>query len=80
MKYFSHVAQVEVLPDYVLLVTFRDGVRKLYDMKPQLYGAFEVLKEVSFFNRATALHGCVVWSDLLDIAPEELYFNGVPVQ
>lgn len=79
MKYFSHVKEVTVEPDYILNILFKDGVRKRYDMKPQLYGSFEVLKKPELFQKAFVICGSVAWDDKRDIAPEELYWNGETV-
>jgi len=80
MEYFSHVKEVKAEPDYWLNILFEDGVRKRYDMKPQLYGSFEELKDKTLFEKAYEICGSVAWNDHLDIAPEELYCNGIPIK
>lgn len=79
MEYFSHVKEVHVEPDYILNILFKDGVRKRYDMKPQLYGTFEVLKNPELFKKAFVICGSVAWDGKHDIAPEELYWNGTVI-
>lgn len=79
MEYFSHVKEVIVEPDYILNILFKDGVRKRYDMKPQLYGSFEILKKPELFAKAFVTCGSVAWDSKRDIAPEELYWNGITV-
>ncbi len=73
------VMAVKTLPDYMLELDFIDGSKKHYDMKPQLYGIFEELKNPELFSKAFVMCGCVAWNDRLDIAPEELYENRVIV-
>ena len=73
---------VDVTPqkDYTLLLTFEDGRKGLYDATPLLKEEiFEPLNRLSFFLSARAEDGIVVWNDDLDIAPEYLYENCVPV-
>jgi len=71
------VTAVRPLSDYRLALQFIDGSRKTYDMKPQLYGALAPLKDMALFNTARVFMSTVVWTDKIDIAPEELYENGV---
>lgn len=77
------VAAVEPHPDYTMTVTFRSGEKRLYDMRPWIesekYGrVYAPLKDIDFFMRAY-VDGSAAWSDEIDIAPEELYDNGVPI-
>ena len=72
------VTAVTPLDDYRLKLNFIDGAVKIYDMKPQLYGALAPLKDIALFNRARVFMSTVIWTDKIDIAPEELYANGVP--
>lgn len=71
------VLSVEVLDDFKLLLTFDDGVKKLYDMKPHLHGIFEALKDPKMFALAHVDYDTVCWTDQLDIDPEILYDNGI---
>lgn len=74
------VVEAEPRGDYILLVTFVTGEQKTYDCKPLLdLGVFKRLKDPHVFNLAHAQYGSVVWNDELDIAPEELYENGIAV-
>lgn len=71
------VLSVKVLDDFKLLLTFDDGKRKVYDMKPNLHGIFETLKDPNMFALAHVDYGTVCWTDQLDIDPELLYDDGV---
>ena len=69
------VKSVEALPDYVLLVTFQNGERKEYDVKPLLqYPMYRNLDKV--FPAAAVQFGTVVWPGDLDISPDTLYLHG----
>lgn len=75
-----NVIDVKPKDDYLLFLEFKNGEKKefdcktLFDKKP-----FQVLKDKIFFKRAKVAFGTVVWSDEIDIAPETLYIEGVPI-
>ena len=67
--------------DYTLLITFVTGERKLFDFKPLLDQVYyrELKDNEELFKKATVGGDTVVWNDEIDIAPEYLYENGIPV-
>ena len=68
------VCKVEVCSDYHLLLTFDNGERRLFDMKPYLnYPVFQRLHNLGFFSLARVDYGTVTWPYDIDIAPETLY-------
>ncbi|EET61993.1 hypothetical protein BRYFOR_06187 [Marvinbryantia formatexigens DSM 14469] len=69
---------IKVIPgkDYTLDVTFDNGERKLFDVKPYIKGSwYGMLRDLSYFNRVKTDGFTVVWSDGQDICPDELYYN-----
>ena len=73
----------EVVPcrDYTLLITFANGKRKIFDVKPLLEAKInEPLKDMDFFMQARVLGPSVGWNDELDICPEYLYEKGIPLK
>ena len=67
---------VTALDDYVLKVEFADGSVKTCDFSDHLNkGVFRKLRDVSFFRKAHAQDGAIVWDETLDCAPEHVYFN-----
>ena len=82
---FHKVKSVVPLQDYVLSVQFSEGVTKQYDLKPlfEKYPMFLPLKEHPDLYYAAAVdtggYG-VLWNDDIDIACDELYYNGTAVQ
>jgi hypothetical protein len=76
------VRSVEVESDFILRLRFADGSEKRYDMKPVIAegGVFARIATPDAFSAAYADGTSVCWSDEVDIAPEELYENGVPVR
>ena len=75
------VARVQTLDDFELLIEFKDGVIKRFDVKPYLaYPAFERLKTGNLFDKAHVERGTVVWDQQLDLSPDTLYLQGVETE
>ena len=72
------VKNVKPLNGYRLLLTFEQGEKKIFDMKPYLkYPMYKPLADVSLFNAVSTNGQTAIWNDDIDIAPETLYENGV---
>ncbi|KPA18759.1 hypothetical protein MHK_001018 [Candidatus Magnetomorum sp. HK-1] len=77
---FLHVDEFQYIKDYKLLLKFNNNVRKLVDLKDELYGEiFEPLKDEKFFKDCFISHNTVEWKNGADFAPEFLYKIGEPV-
>ncbi len=76
------VTGVRPLPDYRLWVRFSTGEEKVFDCSVLLdTPAFLPLKDAAVFNGVYIDYGVCVWQDgSIDIAPEYLYENGVPLE
>ena len=75
------VKDVTPFSDFTLLVEFIGGEKKTYDCKPLLdLGVYKDLKDVSFFMKAHVEGDTVAWNDMVDIAPENLWEQGVPIE
>ena len=70
------VTQVQVLDNFELLLEFKDGSVKQFDVKPYLnLPAFKRLTTGGLFSKARVERGTVVWDEQLDLAPETLYLQ-----
>jgi hypothetical protein len=74
------VISVTVLPDYQLELKFANGERRRFDMRPLLdMKPWRRIAIPDLFEKATVEYGTVVWPGEIDIAPETLYDDSVPV-
>jgi len=75
------VAKAEPRDDFSLHMDFTNGEHRCFDMRPYLeIGVFQRLKNPELFMQARVAFGTVCWPGELDIAPETLYLESVPVQ
>jgi hypothetical protein len=71
---------VEAHSDFTLVLTFENGERKRFDMKPYLEtGVFRELKDLSLFKTARVSFNSVAWDNDADFDPEALYDGGLPL-
>ena len=74
------VTGVQARPDYTLILSFSNGERRVYDARQLLdYPVYAPLRNMPFFLGAYCDGCAVAWSDEVDIAPEALFENGVPI-
>jgi hypothetical protein len=74
------VKSVEPLSDYRLALTFADGKKGFYDVKPLLdFGVFCSLKDVKMFKSVRIDNPGLSWANSVDIAPETLYSDSVKI-
>lgn len=77
-KMLPRVSSVEARNDYSLIITFKNGERKLYDAKHLLeLPMYKNLAKV--FMSAKVDYGTVVWDGELDISPDTLYLHGTTI-
>lgn len=74
------VDDVQHAGEYKLLITFRDGKKKIVDLKDELWGTmFEPLKDIEYFKQVAVDGTSICWPNGADLAPEFLYERGVEV-
>jgi len=75
------VIEVEPLEDYQLLLTFENGEKRIFDMKPYLdIGIFQELKDKKKFRTVRVSFDSIEWANQADIDPEILYENSKEYQ
>lgn len=80
MNELLDVISVKANADYILLLEFENGERRVFDMAPFMdKRPFIRLKNSPIFTKAMVDYGTVVWPGNIDIAPETLYDLSVPL-
>jgi len=80
MNELLDVISVQATADYILLLEFENGERRVFDMAPFMdKRPFIRLKNSPIFTKAMVDYGTVVWPGNIDIAPETLYDLSVPL-
>ncbi len=68
------VTDVKPLSDYQLLLTFENGEKRMFDMKPYLdTGIYKELKDESKFKTVRVSFDSIEWCNQADVDPEFLY-------
>ena len=71
------VIRVKPEENYKLLITFNNGEKKSFDVKPYLeIGIFKELQDVSIFNSVKPFLGSIQWANGVDLCPDTLYLDG----
>lgn len=75
-----YVTSVRALDDYELEVSFENGERRRFDVKPFLSrGVFVRLRDPSLFQGVRAVAGSIEWPGGLDLSYDTLYIEGKPI-
>lgn len=74
------VISVRVLPEFQLDLEFKNGERRRFDMRPLLLiKPWDRIATPVLFDRVRVDYGTVVWPGEIDVAPETLYDDSVPL-
>ncbi len=72
---------VKPLNDYKLLITFSNNETRIFDVKPYFdFIPFRELQKPAVFNTVRVSGLSIEWQNGVDICPDELYYDSVPVQ
>jgi len=70
------IKDVKPTNDYTLLLTFTNGEKKVFDVKPYLkIGIFKELENKSIFNTVRPVMGSIQWKNGQDLCPDTLYLE-----
>ena len=62
--------------DYQLIVTFDNGEKRRFDVKPYIKGSwYGYLKDPGYFSAVSVNGYTVEWPEGQDLCPDELYYN-----
>ena len=71
---YLSIKEVKPVADYFLHLTFENGEKRQFDMKPYLnIGLFTELRDYSMFNTVHISFDTIEWNNEIDIDPEVLY-------
>ncbi len=71
---------VIALDDFLILIEFDSGERKIMDVKPYIKGEwYGKLAESSYFRTVRTNGYTVEWKDGQNLCPDELYYCSMPV-
>lgn len=76
------IIEVKALEQYQIYLKFSNGEEKIYDVKETIEKIkyFSKLKNIEYFKNVKPRGDTVEWEDGEDIAPENLYYNSIPVE
>ena len=81
MPDYEAVIAVATLPDYRLKLTFETKEVRIFDFKSRLKRkAFFALNDEELFQTAQVYFDSVGWANGVDIAPETLYLDSIPIE
>ncbi len=75
---YQIIKEVEPISDYNLLLTFNNGEKRKFDVKPYLdLGIFKELKDKKLFKTVKVSFDSIEWQNEADIDPEVLYKDSI---
>jgi len=74
------VMNVKTTPDFQLELDFQNGEQRRFDMRPLLtMRPWNRIATAQLFHCAAVAYGTVIWLGEIDISPETLYDDSVPL-
>ena len=76
-----HVKSVKPQENHSLLLTFENGEKRVFDLKPYFEKpVFKPLKNMAVFKTAHVVSGSVEWQGEVDLSFDTLYLESNPVK
>jgi len=76
-----YVKSIKPQEDYCLLLTFENGEKRIFDLKPYFEKpVFARLKNVALFKTARVVSGAVEWQGEIDLSYDTLYIESKTVK
>jgi hypothetical protein len=73
--------EVKPLEQYRLLITFDNNEQRIFDVTPYLNDSFFApLRNMAIFNSVKTNPLTIEWAGGIDMCPDELYANSLPVK
>ena len=71
-----YVKSVKPQDDYCLLLTFENGEKRIFDLKPYFdKPVFARLKNIALFKTVRVVSGAVEWQGEIDLSNDTLYLE-----
>ena len=68
------VVDAKVTDYLMMLITFSNGEKRVFDATVLTSSAFEPLEDIDIFNNFKIVHGAITWmNEEIDCAPEYMY-------
>jgi hypothetical protein len=81
MNMYLAIQNVVPLDNYLLLLTFENGEKRQFDMKPYLnVGIFQELKDRRLFDTVKTSFDTIEWENQADLDPEVLYADSIKIE
>ena len=75
------IKDVKPQDNYLLLLTFENGEKRQFDMKPYLdFGIFKELKDSRLFGTVKPSFDSIEWDNEADLDPELLYQKSIKIK
>jgi hypothetical protein len=76
-----YVKSVKTQEDHCLLLTFENGEKRIFDVKPYMdKPVFKRLKNIALFKTARVVSGSVEWQGEVDLSYDTLYLESKPAK
>ncbi len=73
--------EVKALEGYKLLIKFKDGKNKIFNMEKYINENFyKNLKDRQYFEKVKVMGNTICWENGEDIAPENLYYDSIEIK